>query len=246
MSHRWVDEMPTRDRDRIAQFWYQRVASESETGEAFERLEQPLLIHGVADPVLALIRAAPEQERAHAHRCLELAAAYDGRPAPSLPDARAKARPPRRPLPIEDREDLLYSITGLCCMNETIAVPIIQHMRERSGPAPLVEFQTHHLRDELAHARIGWAHLNSSAVSAEDRAAIGEALPDLLEANLDQWRAQLARLPEVGEDHGIPGKTSAFAVLRSAVHEVVLPGFDHVEVPTDAAREWVRRQVWLG
>lgn len=245
MSHGWIDGVPARERERAARFWFDRVASEAETGEAFERLEQHLLVHGVADPVLALVRDAPAQELAHAQRCLELAAAYDGRPAPSLPVARAKARPPRLPLAIEDRDDLLFSITGLCCINETLAVPIIQHMRERSGPRPLVEFQTLHLRDELAHARIGWAHLGSEAVTVEDRATIGQALPALLEANLDQWRAQLARLPEVGEGHGVPDETSATRVLRSAVHEVVLPGFNLVGVPTPAARQWVLQQSWL-
>ncbi len=245
MSADWIAACPSSLRDVAARYWYDRVASEAETGEAFERLESHLMESGVAEPVLAMVRAAPAEERAHARRCLELAASYAGTPPPPLPVARARARAPRLSPPIEDREDLLYSITALCCINETLAVPLIQHMRACSGPEPLVRFQSHHLRDELGHARIGWAHLGSAAIADEDRALVADALPALLEANLERWRCQVAALPEVERGHGIPGEPGATRVLRDALHHVVLPGFDHVRISTRAARDWVAGQPWL-
>src|SRR6185437_10554110 len=89
------------------------------------------------------------------------------------------------------------------------------------------------LRDDLNHARIGWAHLASPFVGAEERHHVGRALPTLLRLGHEGWIHE-PRAPFDEPAHGVLGPEGFPALMKKALEEIVLPGFDHVGVDTRA------------
>ena len=123
------------------------------------------------------------------------------------------------------------------CINETLATVCLRDGMQRCE-SPTAKTATRRLlRDDLDHARIGWAHLASPFVGTEDRLHIGRALPTLLRLGHEGWVNE-PRAPFDAPAHGVLGSAGFPALMRSALAELVLPGFDHVRVDTGAGRAW--------
>jgi hypothetical protein len=100
-----------------------------------------------------------------------------------------------------------------------------------------------HLTDEIEHARVGWAHLASDAVSAATRSALALCLPKLLEANAPGWERDDPSLPPEGVPaQGHLSREASRRVFVDAVAELVLPGFAHVGIDVSPARAWLARR----
>jgi hypothetical protein len=91
-----------------------------------------------------------------------------------------------------------------------------------------------HLRDEIDHARLGWAHLASPAVDEDLREALAECVPRLLAANVAIWLRRDDFVSAEGvPGHGVCAHADTVAVIERALQELVLPGFRHVGVRVD-------------
>jgi hypothetical protein len=130
-------------------------------------------------------------------------------------------------------------VVGQCCLNETIASAFLEAtITEADGPlahAALREL----LADEIDHARIGWATV--AATDAKTRREIGEWLPEMAVANLKMWR-EAPRLYGSDEElacHGAPREETVAAALLVAFRDLVIPGFERLDVSMDRVRNWL-------
>jgi len=133
----------------------------------------------------------------------------------------------------EERATLV--LVSHCCINETIANAWLESCyamaTDRDARAAIREL----LADEIDHARIGWAHLASA--SAEMRRSVQRFLPSLVRSNFSQWSRPDPNVPEPGiKDHGVPGPAENREIVRQALSDLVLSGFDYLGFDTRRAR----------
>ena len=174
-----IAELPEPDRRAIGAVWLSRASAELTTASVTASVARALIeLDAVTDVVVLAARAVSDEVR-HSQLCHALAEAYLGqRLAP--PRARQLEDASFGDAPQELNRLLL--VVYHSCLNEGIATAILQE-NLRLAQAPAVRRVLHELlQDDVEHARIGWAHLASSAVGAEARRHVGLALPALLRA----------------------------------------------------------------
>jgi hypothetical protein len=222
-----VDALPDALRAAIAQHWTRRVKSELQVSRSFHALLPRLRALGADRTVLSLMERAAHQEVQHAELCLHLARVYAGAPVamPSVPFQ----------MPAfgfdDERLEVALHVAGLCCVNETLATAYLEHCLAIATAPIAVAANRAHLREEVDHARLGWAHLASPALTPALRAQLAECVPRLLAANVPLWERPDAFLPAEGVPaHGLPSHAACCRVAQAALTDLVLPGFRHVGV----------------
>lgn len=226
-----VAELDPALRARLGDHWRSRARSELEVGIAFSAMLPRLAASGAPDVVLRDLAASADDERRHAAICMQNACIYAGRELPGPGEVAA-------PLPLFGAgdpalEDALL-VTGMCCLNETVATAWLGACLEASTAPLAVETNRAHLADEIRHARLGWAYLASLPASRKD--ALAAWLPALLEANAPRW---LDDPTPACPAHGHLGPERTREVVLAAVRELVIPGFEHVGVASDPAVRWL-------
>lgn len=221
-------------RRTLGTYWARRARSEREVGVALAFLAREL--HD-AEPVVVerLWRGAADEAR-HAGLCELLAARYRGD---------AVEVPPLRPLRLPDfagapRETVPgLQLIVLCAVGESIAVTWLQECFHLAR-TPLARAANRlHLREEVDHARVGWAHLSSRRLAPGTKQALGPLLPRLLQLCVENWWAPESELPADGfPDEGIPSLAGKREAVKVAVEEVILPGFAHAGVATEQGQRW--------
>lgn len=223
-----IDRLGDEARRAIAKHWAHRSRSEHDVSVAFELLRPRLEGVGAEDVVLALADKAIDDERRHSDLCLLLARRYAGSDVVAEP-----ARPVTLPVFGAGDEPLEVAliVLGMCCVNESLASEWIRSCWQAATSPTAIAANRAHLKDEIDHARLGWAHFASSAVSpAMKRALVSAAWPSkILEANVAEWRRPDEHLPAEGiPDHGHLSVRDHLAAIDAGVRDVVLPGFAHV------------------
>jgi hypothetical protein len=226
-----IDALDDDSRARIARHWLHRSASELGVCVAFTELRPRLVAVGAAAPVLALVDKAIDDERRHAELCVQLASRYAGEerasPAPrfvagaALPDLGTN----------DERLEVALTVAGMCCINESIASEWIRSCWQVATAPTAVFANREHLKDEIDHARLGWAHFASDAVDRELARRVARWLPRLLEVNIAEWKRPDEHLPASGiPEHGHLSIEESDAAVDAAVRDVVVPGFALVEI----------------
>lgn len=216
------------ERSALAEHWLRRGRSEGRIGLAFGEMLAPLRSAGAHEAVLGLLQVASDDERRHAEICLRIAEHYAGRGLEPAPLGETR-------LPsfgcADERLEAALLIAGTCCINETLATVWLK-LCVAAASTPLARAAHRaHLRDEVDHARLGWAHVASDALDDELRAALGECVPRLLAANLPLWLTPDPLLPAAGIDgHGVQPQLAIEGAIQRAIDDILLPGFAHVGV----------------
>jgi len=234
-----VDRLDERSRKRVGDYWAGRAEAELRVAVAFASLGEQLRDTGTEPAVLALLDASGANERYHASLCERLAVRYLGMPI-AKPQAGQVHLPP---LPGVDRpmRAALFA-AGLCAVNESIATVWLEHGFARAT-APLARAVNQiHLADEVVHARVGWAHLASRWVTPVMRRDLSRWLVPLLRTNVAQWLASETLAGPGVPDHGLVDPIEQRAHVLGAVHNVVIPGFDHVGIDVSAAARWFKAE----
>lgn len=221
-----IERLSAETRRAIGGHWIHRASAELSVAVAFEALLPRLRDVGAADVVLALAAKAIDDEQRHGELCVRLAERYLGTqvetPAPrdgTLPEFGTRDEP---------MEVALITL-GMCCINESIASEWIRSCWNAATAPTAIAANRHHLRDEIDHARLGWAHLGSAAISAPLRQTLRSWAPKLLAVNVAQWKKPDAHLPPEGiPAHGHLASAENDEVIDAAVRDVVVPGFAHV------------------
>lgn len=233
-----VGALSSAQRTAIAGHWGRRARAELQVGRAFAAMIPVLREHRATDAVIDRLKSGAEEEERHSELCLRLANTYaEGLVQRPQVDSVVL---PRFDVGDESLECTLL-VAGMCCINETIATAWISSCLSAAEAPLAVAANRFHLRDEIEHARLGWAHLASTIVSEANRRDLGLCLPRLLEANASGWERKDPFLPDEGvPSHGhLPAEVSR-GVFNEAVADLVLPGFTHVGVDVGPARAWLQ------
>ncbi len=231
-----IERLSAAERAELAQIWQKRAASELSVGAEFALLARGLFEEPATPEVRALLARAVEDEAKHSEICREVAARYAGSPV-ELPVAEH-----RELLVFGDagpRVSLLLELVLISCLSEGVATFWLREALS-SARAPLARAATRALlADDVDHARIGWAHLSSSAVSVSDKVHVAGALPTLLRITHASWCGIAERTEPFFAEHGCPGRSVGRRAFFAAVKEVILPGMAHVGVDTHAGERWL-------
>lgn len=129
----------------------------------------------------------------------------------------------------ERRLELSLNIVGLCCINEALATAWLRRCLELASVPELSASVRAHLTDEIDHARVGWAHLASSAVSEAERRFMVPLLPELIRVNVVEWTRRENFLSGTAlPAHGQPSASESCAVIERASRELVARGFEYL------------------
>jgi hypothetical protein len=117
-----------------------------------------------------------------------------------------------------------------CCMNETIAGAFLRACQKDARGQLVRAALREILRDEIDHARLGWAHLASPLVTPSMRRQVSAAAQNLLNDCRALWLA--CDRPEVvaPPGHGCPTNAELARIVDEAIAELVLPGLRHVGI----------------
>lgn len=228
LDDRSVDALPDEARRAISRHWERRAVSELKVARSFGLLAPWVKRLSTEPVVVALMERAADDEERHAEICRVLAERYGGVKVagPTVEDLALPS------FGCEDeRLEVALHVAGMCCINETIATAWIEACLACAEVPLAVAANRAHLREEIDHARVGWAYLASRAITPSLREELGACVPRLLEANVPQWERADPDLPAEGvRMHGHPSEEASRRAVQDAVRELVLPGFRHVGI----------------
>ncbi len=221
-----VDTLEDEVRRAIGRHWMHRAAAEFAVSETFVALKPRLRDVGAIDPVMALVDKAIDDEARHSDFCVRLAARYFGsdpgereRRAATLPDFGTGHEP----------SEVALLILGTCAVNESIASSWLRACFQRASASTARFANKAHLADEIDHARLGWAHLASTAISDDVRTVLKRMAHRVVDVNVEEWRRADAHLPESGvPSHGHLSQREHIEAIEAALRDVVWPGLAHL------------------
>ena len=236
-----IAALPAAARAVIADIWAGRARSEQRSAQIFAIVAGDLLRDGAVPEVLSLATRAVHDEARHVELCRHVAARYAGAPAPW---------PAPEPPPVPgfrgaspELTRLLHVVLNTCVAESAGVAFLTACLADATGPtarAAVLEM----MRDDVGHARVGWAHLASDRVPAGLRAALPTALPALLAAVRRGYFARCDELPErPPPGHGCAAPAAIRAAIDAALRDVVVPGFAHVGIEVAPARRWLASEL---
>lgn len=222
--------------------WAFRTRVERDAALRFARLAGVIAAFDPESPVPALLRTAASDEQRHASLCAGLAAAYDH---PALESGFEAAIAPGT---LGPRAAALYEMVAACCITESESVATVTALLacgvERRAESVLREIA----RDEVAHARMGWAHLAREA-GAYDASFLSPLIPSMLAGTVDDALFHAAE-PELESPellrHGVFPHSQKRAMFAGALEAVVFPGLAKFGIDPTPARAWLtaRQRSW--
>jgi hypothetical protein len=165
-------ELDANARERIGREWSRRADVELTAAAFSAQIVRGLLLDGAAPEVLALAASAVADEVRHAEICRGVAERYLGRPIQN-----PRCRPVDEPVYGDCPPPLsrLLALVMHSCINETLATVCLREGMSRCVSTTAKAATRQLLRDDLHHARIGWAHLASAHVSTKEKDHVGRA-----------------------------------------------------------------------
>jgi hypothetical protein len=215
--------------------WALRTRVEHEAARRFARLATAIPRFDPESPVPALLVSAANDERRHAALCAGLSGFY-GVPAPD-----AGSDPQVAPAELGAREAVLYEMVAACCITETESVATVTTLLAAQLEPPVEKVLREIARDEVAHGRMGWAHLAREA-TGRDLGFLSRWIPAMLNGSVDAalFRRGIARAEN--DDllpHGVFPLEHKREVFVRTLEEVVLPGFEEFGIDVRPARAWL-------
>jgi len=232
-------DLDAHGRALVAGVWAFRARSEREAASRFERLAAQLDAEDAAPVVVAMAKRAAHDEVRHVAICEELAARYGHRGAVE------EAAPAGEIGPRRDgaRERLLYEVVAFCAVTESVNAALMAVSHERATDPAVRAAVREILRDEVTHARLGWAHL-----SAERARGGGAGLAQGLSAMLAGTVRDELFAPTDGEavdprlaGHGELPRAVRVEVFVQTLEAVVFPRLEAHGVDASAGRAWLAR-----
>lgn len=234
-----------RGRAVVGASWRERMRQEHLAVGAFALLARELAEEGCSTVVLSLITRAASDEVRHAEICRRFAVAlmgerevpprYRGLPRVPMHDGATRA------------ERVLYHVVEMCCLSETLTGVYFTEMIARTTDPVAREAVESLLEDEVDHGRVGWAYLAERA--REKRlGGLAKHLPAMLDRTFRPVLGAAARKGPADdvrlESCAYLGPRAGADVYRSALADVILPGFEEIGVDLGPARARIRERGW--
>lgn len=214
----------------LAGVWLFRARAESEAEQRFARLAWELTEVGGPPEAIKLAQRAVGEEQRHRMLCRAMAECYGA----AWVEPRAVAVPLGGSR-LEHRDRVLYEVVAFCCITETLnsALMRVAHATAQE-PGVRAALRTI-LKDEVHHARIGWAHL-----AHERRQGRGDFLareiPRMLGGAI---REELFSPEPAGEHaqalaaHGELSEAVRLEIFEAAARDVIAPGLSACGIDTE-------------
>ena len=215
--------------------WAFRSRVEHEAARRFARLAGAIAGFDAESPVPALLRSAAEDERRHALLCAGLAGRY-GHAAPDAGEDGAIA-----PGSLGARGAALYEMVAACCITESESVATLTSLLAEQSEPTVEKVLREIARDEVAHGRMGWAHLAREA-ERSDVAFLSRWIPSMLSGTV---AADLFDPADAGLDspellrHGVLPHSTKRQIFVGTLEGVVLPGLQKFGIDPGPARAWL-------
>lgn len=220
-----------------AEAWAFRTRVEHEAADRFTRLATTISRFDAASPLPAMMQRAAEDEQRHAALCAGLAAIY-GTAATGL----AKVVP-IAPRSLEGRAAVLYEVVAACCITETESVATLTTLLAEEVEPAVEKVLRAIARDEVAHGRMGWAHLAREA-ARYDVSFLSSWVPAMLSGTVEE-----TLFPEAPPDdrdllrHGVLPPSRKRAIFARTLEEVVMPGLETFGIDGAPARAWLSARI---
>ncbi len=218
--------------------WAFREAVERDATMRFARLAGRLERIGTPAPLVKLALAASRDEQRHEGYCAELADRYGAARLtdPVVPSEIAPAK-------LSFRRRVLYEVAASCMAETESTVMLVTLMGATKGRAMrsvLREFS----RDEVAHARLGWAVL-ASHKERDDLSFLSKWIPWMLRTTAGDSFKPATKGPEDARlvEHGVLPYSARRAVFVKTLEEVIFPGLEALNVQSGPSRAWLAEAV---
>lgn len=218
--------------------WAFRHAVERDATMRFGRMAGRLERLGTPAELVRLAEKASSDESRHMGYCGELAEKYR---APLLPDpvVPSEIAPPR----LRPRQRVLYEVAATCVAeteSTAMLVTLMGAAKRRAMRSLLREFS----RDEVTHARFGWAVL-ASHKATDDLSFLGVWIPWMLQTTAgDSFKAE-SKGPEDAEllQHGVLPYSARRRVFIETLDGVIFPGLEALGIDAGPSRAWLAKAV---
>jgi hypothetical protein len=217
--------LSARDRAGLARVWEWRARAELRAAGAFARLTAELVQRTRFREVQVLASRAVADEIRHAEICRKMAELYGERDVP-WPELKAEPLPQfGEALPAFN---LTLNVVLSACLSETVAAELLRRChaaaKGRAARWALREL----LKDEIEHARLGWAHV--AAIDAAERLELAVALPTLIQLARQAWTAPSPVPAGLPLGHGWVDDEEVLRTFDEVLADVIRPGFAHLGV----------------
>lgn len=232
-------------RSLVAETWQFRAHAERLASMRFERLANTLRLHGTSEGLVTLAESSVQDEVRHAALCDALVARYtDGDIGTSytLP-----APPPLAPPGLDAEQRLCFEMMAFCCLTESINAAMLMVVLKATREPRIRSTIRTILGDEVKHSRLGWGFLTESR-QHQPLSWLGETLPFMLKtAEVEEiFDADDRRQDPVLQAFGELTRAQRVAIFQGAIIDIVLPGLERLDIPTERARTWLRQRDMVG
>jgi hypothetical protein len=224
-------------RARVGATWAFRTRAEIEATARFARMATELQEVGATPFVVRGAHDAAADEARHRDLCAKIAGKW-GHPN-ALDHTPPRTRIGRSEMDPRDR--LLWEMVSVGCIGETMNTALMTRCLEVARHEEIRTTLHELLRDEVVHARLGWAHL-----AAERNQGRGdflrEVLPLLLEASIEPGFLEgehVAAWDDALYAYGELPSRDLIQIYRDTLSLVVFPGLDAVGIDTSQGRAWL-------
>jgi hypothetical protein len=220
-----IDALGPAARAAVAKIWMARARSEFAAATVFGELAEVARSRSTAPEVVDLLVRAAADEVNHCDVCRHVASRYLGA---------AASRPVVSPgaLPVFGAAapalNATLNIVLNSCINETLAAALLRECREEARGTIAKRALRILLRDEMDHARIGWAHLASAQVTDAEKRQVSAAIPALVRFAHSAWTKSSGDPSPDAVGHGWVPDERVKELFDEVLAEVIVPGFRHV------------------
>ena len=223
----------------IAQVWAVRHGVETGASLRFAALSQGMRAAGAPAALVDLAARASEDEIRHAGHCADILRARQAEVPP--PETRLLFFGPRD---LGPEQRLTYEVVAQSCISETESMATLVTLLDAASEPHLKAVLQELARDEVQHARLGWAYL----AWAKGRVDLSFLTPFLagMAANATGDDLFKPGSPEADDPAlllgGVVPKRERRRIYLETLDSVVIPGFEEFRVDTGPLRQWAEEK----
>lgn len=217
-----TDGLTPEQRALLLSYWMDRADGELTTALCFEYMLDDLRKLGAPSALLDLAESAIVDEHQHVDWCLRWAARLGRK------DVRANFAG-TRPLEFEGASAhdnrLLRTIFG-SCFSETLALHALLASQRKITVESVRRLNHQHIKEELRHARLGWALLAWPDLGERDRHMIASHVPAMEQLLRQAWQSKRRPSDPVLHQLGFLSSEIIDGACEQALDEVIRPGLE--------------------
>lgn len=219
----------------VAEVWAARHGVETGASLRFAALSQRMQAAGAPATLVELAARASSDEHRHAAHCADILRQRQAKVPPPETELRVYA-----PTGLSAEQSLAYEVVAQCCISETESMATLVTLLDAASDAHLRKVLQELARDEVQHARLGWAYL-SWARNRLDLAFLAPWLPGMAAGTAGPQMFEPG--PPEAEDplllrSGVVPQSQRRRVYLETLDSVVIPGFEEFGVDVEPLRRW--------